>query len=105
MSDYDNILNMTDEQAADIIEDLFFRGQLVGGRHNGKTITQLAYHTAIVKAINKLRGKTSTPKEFLDKHTHCIRCGKLLKNPVAQERGYGEICWKKHLNDNQQTLF
>ena len=40
-----------------------------------------------------------------DLHSHCIRCGKELKNPVAKERGYGEVCWKKHLKDNQQTLF
>lgn len=38
-------------------------------------------------------------------HSHCIRCGKALKNPKAQERGYGEICWQKHLSDNQQALF
>ena len=38
-------------------------------------------------------------------HNRCIRCGKKLKDPVAQERGYGEICWKKHLVDKQNTLF
>lgn len=35
----------------------------------------------------------------------CLRCGRILKDPIAQERGYGEICWKKHLADNQTTLF
>ena len=43
----------------------------------------------------------STP----EKHTHCVRCGKKLKNPVAQERGYGDICWQKQLHDNQTKLF
>ena len=38
-------------------------------------------------------------------HSRCLRCGKALKNPVAQERGYGEVCWKKHLTDKQTTLF
>ena len=38
-------------------------------------------------------------------HNRCIRCGRKLKDPIAQERGYGEICWKKHLTDNQATLF
>ena len=40
-----------------------------------------------------------------EKHSHCIRCGRVLKNPKAQERGYGEICWQKHLSDNQQAFF
>ena len=35
----------------------------------------------------------------------CLRCGRKLKSPDAQERGYGDICWKKHLNDTQTTLF
>lgn len=39
------------------------------------------------------------------KYSKCIRCGKVLKNHIAQERGYGEICWKKHLSDDQITLF
>ncbi len=39
------------------------------------------------------------------KKKRCLRCGKKLKDPIAQERGYGEICWKKHLTDNQTTLF
>ena len=43
--------------------------------------------------------------KLLNKTTRCLRCGKVLKNPDAQERGYGEVCWKKHINDNQRTLF
>ena len=35
----------------------------------------------------------------------CVRCGRRLKNLEAQERGYGKICWKKHLADKQQELF
>ena len=35
----------------------------------------------------------------------CIRCGRRLKALEAQERGYGETCWKKHLADRQQELF
>lgn len=40
-----------------------------------------------------------------ERHKRCIRCGRTLKDPIAQERGYGETCWKKHLADNQTTLF
>ena len=40
----------------------------------------------------------------LAKHK-CLRCGRTLKNPEAQERGYGEVCWKKHLKDTQTLLF
>ena len=100
MNEYDAILNMTDEQAADILEDLFFNGVKVGGRGNGKTTLQLAYNTAVIKAVNKLRG---TPAK--DIHHRCLRCGRILKNPEAQERGYGEICWKKFKTDLQQSLF
>lgn len=35
----------------------------------------------------------------------CLRCGRRLKTPEAQERGYGEVCWNKHLTDNQTKLF
>ncbi len=38
-------------------------------------------------------------------YTKCIRCGRTLKNPDAQKRGYGEVCWKKHLQDTQSRLF
>ena len=38
-------------------------------------------------------------------YTRCIRCGRVLKNPEARERGYGDICWKKHLSDKQSRLF
>ena len=37
-------------------------------------------------------------------YSRCIRCGRILKNPDAKERGYGEVCWKKHLIDKQKTL-
>lgn len=37
-------------------------------------------------------------------YSKCIRCGRRLKNVEAQERGFGKICWQKHLMDNQQTL-
>lgn len=30
------------------------------------------------------------------KHTRCQRCGKKLTTPLAQLRGYGNACWKKH---------
>lgn len=100
MNEYESILNMTDAQAADILEDLFFNGISVGGRGNGKTIMQLTYNTAVIKAINKLRGLTPKPL-----YSKCIRCGRALKNPIAQERGYGDVCWEKHLRDKQTKLF
>lgn len=37
-------------------------------------------------------------------YSRCIRCGRTLKSEEAQERGYGKICWKKHLSDKQRTL-
>ena len=38
-------------------------------------------------------------------YTKCIRCGRVLKDPISQSRGYGEVCWEKHLTDNQRLLF
>lgn len=36
--------------------------------------------------------------------TRCLRCGRTLKDPISQSRGYGETCWNKHLVDKQETL-
>ena len=38
-------------------------------------------------------------------YSKCKRCGRRLKTDEARERGYGTVCWKKHLQDNQQSLF
>lgn len=37
-------------------------------------------------------------------YSRCIRCGRTLKDPISKSRGYGEICWNKHLVDKQKTL-
>lgn len=26
--------------------------------------------------------------------THCLRCGKLLKDSISRQKGYGAKCWK-----------
>lgn len=58
----------------------------------------------ISKVVNRAEdGKPASITPVL--HSRCLRCGKVLKSPVAQERGYGEVCWKKHLIDKQTTLF
>ena len=51
----------------------------------------------IKSVIDNLNKGSSIPR--------CIRCGRKLKNPEAQQRGYGEICWNKHLSDKQISLF
>lgn len=38
-------------------------------------------------------------------YSKCVRCGRTLKSQEAQERGYGDVCWKKRLSDKQSTLF
>ena len=38
-------------------------------------------------------------------YSKCLRCGRTLKNPIAQERGYGDVCWNKQLRDTQTKLF
>lgn len=54
---FSTLLNMTDEQAADIIEDMYFGEHLVGGRKHGKQYIAAARMVATLKAIQKLRGK------------------------------------------------
>lgn len=39
------------------------------------------------------------------KYIRCIRCGRLLKDAEAKERGYGPICWQKISVDGQLSLF
>lgn len=52
---YEYLLDMTDEQAAEILEKTYI--YISGGRHCGKTLWQAGYTVAMHKAINKLRGK------------------------------------------------
>ena len=53
---FEDLMNMSDEQAADILDDMFFKPQLIGGMRNGKTYLTASRIVAVVKAINKLRG-------------------------------------------------
>ena len=53
---FEDLINMSDEQAADILDDMFFKPQLIGGRRNGKTYLMASQIVAVVKAINRLRG-------------------------------------------------
>lgn len=34
----------------------------------------------------------------------CKRCHRSLTDPESIDRGYGNICWQKHLADKQTTL-
>lgn len=54
IDDYEDIINMTDGQAADILEKIH---ELIiyGGRMNGKTRLRMAYPVAMKKAITALR--------------------------------------------------
>ena len=42
-----------------------------------------------------------TNKEF----THCLRCGRKLKNEEARKIGYGKICLEKMKTKNTKKLF
>ena len=28
--------------------------------------------------------------------TRCIKCNRVLKNPLSVKRKYGPVCWKRH---------
>ena len=43
-----------------------------------------------------------------EKHVYCKMCNKLLKTPIARQRGYGYKCYKKFLKEieaSQPHLF
>lgn len=67
-NDVDKILNMTDEQAAEVLEKV--KAWMEGGRKNGKTLLFLAYNKAIEKAIKSLR----TQILFVCDQTKCENC-------------------------------
>ncbi len=36
----------------------------------------------------------------------CLRCGRKLKNPESILRGYGDICYEKHIRElKRKSLF
>ena len=53
IEDYEAIMNMTNAQAAEVLENARIR--IMGGRCNGKTKLVLSYDVAIQKAIQKLK--------------------------------------------------
>lgn len=38
-------------------------------------------------------------------YEYCLRCGRKLKTKESRLRGYGDICYKKHLIKHKNTLF
>ena len=52
-NDFDRISNMTDKQAAEVLEKV--QVWMNSGRRNGKTLLSLAYNKAVEKAITALR--------------------------------------------------
>lgn len=37
--------------------------------------------------------------------THCLRCGRKLKDTISRQRGYGSICFGKMAASNSKPLF
>ena len=35
-------------------------------------------------------------------YNRCLRCNRKLKSLKAQQRGYGEDCWKEHVKEKQE---
>lgn len=78
-TDYEKLANMTDEQAADILED--YRVRLNTGRQNGKSTMFLAYNIALSKAIQRLR------EDNVLYNARKAREGTLTPNQVRQRLG------------------
>lgn len=80
IEDYEAIMNMTNAQAAEVLENARIR--IMGGRCNGKTKLFLSYDVAIQKAIQKLKDgwipikmRPGTDEEYEDfcKYGDCPR--------------------------------
>lgn len=91
IEDYEAIMNMTDEQAAEVLEKM--RIHVMGGRQNGKTVLFLSYNTAIQKAIQKLKGGWIPCSEKLpgDEDPYSVLCcdahgEMLIAHPFKDER-------------------
>ena len=67
-NDVDRILNMTDKQAAEVLEKV--KVWVNFGRRNGKTLLSLAYNKAIEKAITALRKDVL----YVCDQTRCENC-------------------------------
>ena len=67
-NDIDRILNMTDKQAAEVLEKV--KVWMNSGRRNGKTLLSLAYNKAIEKAITALRKDVL----YVCDRTRCENC-------------------------------
>ena len=44
-------------------------------------------------------------EEKTREYTHCLRCGRRLKNPEYRIRGYGKGCWNKIRKSKVKSLF
>ena len=78
IEDYESINNMTEKQAAEVLENM--RVRFMGGRANGKTRLILSYNVAIQKAISKLKSNewipvTTRPMTEVEEKDACERLG------------------------------
>lgn len=48
----------------------------------------------MVEEVNKIK-----------EYTHCLRCGRKLKNEQAKKIGYGIVCYKKIQTNKKTRLF
>lgn len=65
MEQYSDILNMTNQEAAEIIKQVLFNATT--GRGNGKTTSFIKYQTAFLKAIECLEEHPDTATEIVKK--------------------------------------
>lgn len=110
MDNYEAIQNMTEAQAAEILENM--RVRIYGGRGNGKTVLHACYNKAMQIAISKLKSDGSMGAEWIQETVeteygkfpkllcsscrnpraqipmnYCGNCGEKMKNPDATIKG------------------
>lgn len=104
IEDYESINEMTDAQAAEVLENMRIR--IDGGRGNGKTKLFYSYNVAMQKAIQKLKAGWIPVSERLPEDMQRVliwfeyyRYGDF--NCMYQTYGFGYVCdgkWSPFIN-------
>ena len=60
-----------------------------------ETCKRLAARFQVFEREDAQRGASVKGEEEEKRpYSHCLRCGKVLRKPESQRRGYGDTCWQ-----------
>lgn len=55
--------------------------------------------------LSIIKAKLCSNEKEVKEYTHCLRCGRKLKNPEAKKIGFGKVCLEKQQWEDKQRLF